>query len=49
MRLRINNEFKSLPLMKKNDTYPFEYTFLISLQSRNPHFILSTGGRIKAK
>jgi hypothetical protein len=48
MRLRINDEFKSLPLIK-NNTHPFEYTSLISLQSRNSHFILSTGGRIEAK
>src|SRR5690242_18652306 len=48
MRLRINDEFKSLPLMK-NNTHPFEYTSLISLQIRNSHFILSTGGRIEAK
>jgi hypothetical protein len=49
MRLRINDEFKFLPLMKKNVTYPLEYTYLLSLQSRNSHFILSTGGRIEAK
>jgi hypothetical protein len=49
MRLRINDEFKSFPLMKRMIPIPFEYTSLISLQSRNSHFILSTGGRIEAK